>query len=379
MPSRDNLLQSDPVTVKAAWLLIAVAINALELFIPRLPFLPWLKPGLANSITIIWLVRFGMRDALLYTMIRVWISGFYFGFSLLTMTLALSGGIFSAVVMGLAWQLVGKRNMLGTMGMGVIGAVAHNLAQLGVVYLLMSNNVQLFYQLPFMLTASMISGSIVGLLAILLWHFLDAGNLEDHSFPSAKTVSPKAIRHRDIVGTILVISFCFSLVFISNLLFLGFAALVITLTVQIIERGAWQALIQPFRFWLFFVFIGGMYLFFSYGMRIHGLPFVTYEGLELTAQQWLRLWSWLQVVGILRVLRFDMLFFELLRRLFPSHQTTLCAGLLALEHFPTILQFAKSNKTDSSVRFFRHPIAFVKSFISRTFDHITEILTDEEN
>jgi len=128
---------SDPEgnsTRKAVWLLLAVALNTLELFIPRIPFLPWLKPGLANCITMIWIIEFGMVDSLMYTLVRVWISSFYFGFSLVTVFLALSGGLFSTAVMGCAWNLLGRRRLMGTVGMGIIGALSHNTGQLFAVF-----------------------------------------------------------------------------------------------------------------------------------------------------------------------------------------------------------------------------------------------------
>ena len=88
---------------------------------PRIPFLPWLKPGLANCITVVWIIRFGVKDAILFTLLRSWISGFYFGFSLLTLSLSLSGGIVATAAMGMAWNVLGKRGLLGTIGLSITG------------------------------------------------------------------------------------------------------------------------------------------------------------------------------------------------------------------------------------------------------------------
>ena len=134
---------------KAVWLLLGVALNTLELFIPRIPLLPWLKPGLANGITILWIIKFGMTDALLYTLIRVWISSFYFGFSLITMGLALSGGLISTAAMGIAWKTLGRKRALGTIGLGITGAIMHNAGQLAAVYFLLTRNNAVLYQLCF--------------------------------------------------------------------------------------------------------------------------------------------------------------------------------------------------------------------------------------
>src|SRR5271157_4784069 len=137
MQLQSNTAQSQLVK-KTAWLLCAVAINALEFIVPRLPFFPWLKPGLANVITIIWIV------------------GFYFGFSFLTMSLALSGGVLATCAMALAWRLTGKNRLLGTVGLGIIGSLFHNVGQLCAVYYLMSANIHLLFKVPVMLAASIL-------------------------------------------------------------------------------------------------------------------------------------------------------------------------------------------------------------------------------
>jgi hypothetical protein len=65
MPLLNDTAERREINTKAALLLVAVAINTLEFFIPRIPLFPWMKPGLANIVTIIWIVRWGFADALL--------------------------------------------------------------------------------------------------------------------------------------------------------------------------------------------------------------------------------------------------------------------------------------------------------------------------
>ena len=73
--------ESRTVVLKTALLLVAITINTLELFLPRIPFLPWVKPGLANCVTILWIIRYGAIDALFFSFLRIWMVGFYVGFS----------------------------------------------------------------------------------------------------------------------------------------------------------------------------------------------------------------------------------------------------------------------------------------------------------
>ncbi len=87
--------------LKACLLLLSVSLAALELFIPRVPLLPWLKPGLANIVAVAWVVLYGPRDALLYVLIRSWLIGFYFGFSLISLLLGTAGGMCAVLGMSL--------------------------------------------------------------------------------------------------------------------------------------------------------------------------------------------------------------------------------------------------------------------------------------
>ena len=182
----NNTGQESTSVRKTVWLLLGVALNTLELFLPRIPLLPWLKPGLANSITMLWIIRYGLTDALIYTTIRVWISSFYFGFSLITMGLALSGGLLSTAAMGIAWKTLGRKNLLGTVGLGITGAVMHNTGQLAAVYFLLTRNRAIFYQLPFMGIAALFFGGLIGLIAPVLWRILVIG-------ASSPTIRPNRI------------------------------------------------------------------------------------------------------------------------------------------------------------------------------------------
>ena len=152
------------VILKTTLLLVAITINALEFFVPRIPFLPWLKPGLANCVTLVWIIRFGGRDALLFSFLRIWLVGFYFGFSFITLSLALSGGIMATCAMGVVWHLLGRRRIIGTVGTAIVGAIFHNMGQIIAVFFLLAYNVYLFYQVPFMIIASLLFGGLVGVL-----------------------------------------------------------------------------------------------------------------------------------------------------------------------------------------------------------------------
>jgi heptaprenyl diphosphate synthase len=361
-----NNKSDDMVSTKTVWLLIAVALNALEFFIPRIPFFPWLKPGFANIITILWIIRFGAIDALLYSLIRIWIVGFFFGFSFLTMSLSMCGGVLSTVAMSVLWAALGKRGILGIVGLGVCGALFHNLGQLLAVYGLMAANMHLFYQLPVMFVASVIFGGAVGLLAPLFGNVLT----ECSSALPLTLKSPNrplfSASRSDYGFSLLLFAGCSAIVFTDSWPVLCASACGATLIVQVWRRGSLSTLLAPLTsFWVLFVFIACINLLFSFGTVVERFPLVTHEGLDLTARQWLRLWTWLQVSFILSYFNFHAVMFSILKKVFPQHQSTLFAGVLSLEYFPAIASDGRAYAKQAIALFFQHPVKSLKGLFDK--------------
>ena len=366
--------QTDVVTQKALWLLIAVAINALEFAIPRLPFLPWLKPGFANIITILWIIKFGFKDALLYTALRVWISGFYFGFSLFTFLLSLGGGFLSTAAMSLLWITLGKRRIMGTVGIAVLGALFHNIGQLGVVYFMMTQNIRVFAQIPFMLGAAVVFGSITGTLVPYIIKIFDT---DENSLNTESSSSPIPYRQNIIFSHKIIVILTFlasiSFAFIADFWVLSISALIFSLIGWALNPKKPSVLIYPLKFYILFLFIGCMYLFFSYGTRIELLRFVTYEGFHAFVKQSLRLWCWLQAAHVLKRFHFHELFFGTLHRLFPDKSSTLEAGMIALRHFPQIVRSVKSNRKISLIKLLLSPKTALTIFTEEMKQDITDL------
>jgi heptaprenyl diphosphate synthase len=360
---------------KAMWLLAAVALNAIEIAIPRLPFFPWLKPGFANIITIMWIIKYGFKDAVLYTALRIWISGFYFGFSLFTFSLSISGGLLSTVVMSILWIAFGKRGLIGTVGMAMVGAMFHNAGQLAIVYLMMSQNFGVLEQFPFMLGASIVFGGIVGMLVPGVAKILDCSGSADagnylKKYIHAKLPSTSSGNGSDRVAELveatafetvsdtdsrqstatfidkftvtLAFTVSISLMFITNIYILIAAATAFSLVALILNPRKPSVIIYPLKFYMLFLFIAFTYLLFSYGTRIEPIPFITQEGLSSFTKQTLRLWCWLQTAHIFKKFKFHEIFMSLLHKSFPNKQDTIGAGMIALEHFPEIARLPKS-------------------------------------
>jgi heptaprenyl diphosphate synthase len=370
MPLPSEEQQRREIVFKAALLLAAIAINTVEFFIPRIPLFPWMKPGLANVITIVWIIRWGFTDALLASLLRIWIVSFYFGFSFLTLMLSASGALCACLAMSMAWWLLGRKNIVGIIGLAVIGALFHNLGQLLAVFVIMDTNEHLFYQLPVMALASVIFGAVVGIVTpAMLAASADDATALPAGLPAHAELPPSSGIHVTISLFFLV--FCMALSGVANEKILIGSAVGITVLVQILQRGSWRAFAYPVhRFWMFFLFIALVDLFFTYGTRVPGFGRVTQEGMHSTFIQWLRLWTWLQTSFVFKHFNLHTAVFKGLRRIFAGRRSTLYAGLLAVEHFPTVFENVRLRGKSLVSRSVRHPTSLVREL----YGYVLEIV-----
>ncbi len=117
----------------------ALALHGFESMLPT-P-IPWLRLGLANIITLVALMLYGFRTAMSITLIRVIIASLFKGTFLgPSFILSLGGGIASTAAIGLAHALL--KNLFGPVGLSLIGAVAHNAAQLILAYFLFIQRIE---------------------------------------------------------------------------------------------------------------------------------------------------------------------------------------------------------------------------------------------
>lgn len=146
----------------ALLLALATAIHTAEAFLPVT--VVWFRFGFANIIGLATLYLFGFRAALFVTLGRVFLGGLASGlFGSPAFMLSLAGGLCAILAMGLAWRLFGS--LLSEIGVSLVGAVAHNVAQLGVAYLVLIKNPGIFLLLPLLLLTAAVTGVINGLAA----------------------------------------------------------------------------------------------------------------------------------------------------------------------------------------------------------------------
>lgn len=142
---------------------VALVLYAVESALPS-PF-PFLRIGLANIATLIALLTLGFADALAVTVLRVLVASLIVGTFLgPAFGLAMAGGVAGAVGMGLAARYA--LPPLSVVGVSVVGAVLHNLAQLGVLAGFYTGTGPALRLLPVALLVSAVTGLVTGLFAL---------------------------------------------------------------------------------------------------------------------------------------------------------------------------------------------------------------------
>jgi heptaprenyl diphosphate synthase len=151
------------IAVLAAY---ALALHGFEYLLPT-P-IPWLRLGLANIITLVALTLYGFSTAMSVTLIRVILASIFTGTFLgPAFLLSLSGGISSTAAMGLIYVV--QRNLFGPVGLSLIGALFHNIAQLTLAYFLFIQRIEAILIIsPLVIFIGVLTGFANGVVADIL-------------------------------------------------------------------------------------------------------------------------------------------------------------------------------------------------------------------
>lgn len=146
-------------------LLIAFALVAhtIENAIPVPIAIPGAKLGLANVFTLLTLVLLGFPEALLVAVVRTVLGSIFAGnFPGLGFVLSFSGAVTATVVMAAAGGLW-RQGRLSLASVSILGAAAHNTAQVSMAAWLINNPALLRVYLPILLVIAIPTGFFTGL------------------------------------------------------------------------------------------------------------------------------------------------------------------------------------------------------------------------
>ena len=153
---------------------LALALNYTERMfpLPLLVPLPGVKLGLANVVTLFALCYLGRKMAFTILAARIFLGALFAG-NFSALLYSAMGGFCALLVMALAMRC--KR--LSLYGVSILGAAGHNIGQIGAALIVLGNSAVIGY-LPVLLVLSVLSGSVTGMLAVLLFRAMDATKLQ---------------------------------------------------------------------------------------------------------------------------------------------------------------------------------------------------------
>lgn len=139
---------------------IALIIFVVELRLPDLSFIPGMKLGLANIVTVYAVYRYTAKEAAMILFSRI-LLGSIFGGNMSALIYSLNGGIMCLLGMLALRKILDERRMWVS---SVIGATLHNIGQTLAAIAVMRTTAVIAY-LPFLLVAGCLAGAFTGLCA----------------------------------------------------------------------------------------------------------------------------------------------------------------------------------------------------------------------
>lgn len=138
---------------------VGLALGVLESAIPLPISFPGAKLGLSNMVVLVTLVVFGFKDGITVSMLKSIVLMLVTG-SVSSFIYSFSGAVLSCIAMYIAYKYFS--NIFSLIGVSILGALAHNFAQVTVAAIII-NNLRTYTYLPFLMLTSIFSGYFVGL------------------------------------------------------------------------------------------------------------------------------------------------------------------------------------------------------------------------
>ncbi len=142
---------------------LAIVLSYLEFLIPPIfTQVPGIKMGLPNIVVIFMLYRFGLREAIGVSSVRLICTSLLFG-SITAFLYGLLGAALSLTVMA----ILKKTDIFSSAGVSVAGGIFHNVGQI-IVAILLLGRAELGYYLIVLSITGTLAGLLVGLVGSLM-------------------------------------------------------------------------------------------------------------------------------------------------------------------------------------------------------------------
>lgn len=168
MPSTEPQPSAQDPRLFAGALLAASGLQLAELLLPRIPMLPWLRPGLSWIVLLPWLLEFGLAPAMALFLCRNVLSMAFGGQPASTFLISSVSGVAALALAGTLGRFLSRRRLLGRAGASVLLSTGFNVFQLLLVSRLLVGSSGYFAQIGPLLLWSVASGLLVGTLSMPL-------------------------------------------------------------------------------------------------------------------------------------------------------------------------------------------------------------------
>ena len=155
-------MKTKKITVMALTVALAMILSFVESQIPAFVAIPGVKMGLANIAVVFALYKLGWKEAILISLIRVFLVSLLFGTGA-SLFYSLAGAVLS--LLGMIGLKATK--LFSSVAVSVAGGVLHNVGQIGMACLLLETDV-LRYYLPFLALSGIIAGVVIGVIAAVM-------------------------------------------------------------------------------------------------------------------------------------------------------------------------------------------------------------------
>ena len=160
------MMPTKNLTQLAILIAFALVMHTVEALLPVPMLVPGAKLGLANVITLLAFLIFGFGPAMYIAIIRSLLGSIFLGnFPGLGFYLSFSGAVFSTLVMAFGIALW-KRGKISLVAVSIMGAVAHNTAQVAAASLVIGSFNLLKLYLPLLLLLAIPTGFFTGLVVV---------------------------------------------------------------------------------------------------------------------------------------------------------------------------------------------------------------------
>ena len=155
-------MKTKKIAVLALAIALAMILSFVESQIPAFVAIPGVKIGLANIAVVFVLYKLGWKEAVLISLVRVFMVSVLFG-TAVSLFYSVAGAVLSLTGM----VLLRKTGLFSTVAVSVTGGVLHNVGQILMACLLLETNVIVYY-LPFLSLSGVIAGVVIGVVSAIM-------------------------------------------------------------------------------------------------------------------------------------------------------------------------------------------------------------------